>query len=110
MTESTTPPADLPPTLAECEQEQERLEENLDPVAIMTAISIVCDALDIDLMTTMMKIKLNHRLAEGTESIIGDLIECSASNYPATVDALYRFAILNEHIDELDLRDSPQLS
>lgn len=96
------PVVTLPPTPEECEDEIGRLTEDLDPVSIFTVLITVCDALDMDPMEVMCKIKLDERLAEGSESIIGDCLEQSQSAYPRSVDLLYRAAALHAHKEALE--------
>lgn len=94
----------LPDTLDELDEAITKITEDLDSIDLFTAIRIVADALDLDLVDVLTRHRADERLSEGDESIIGDLIDASQSNRERALDALIATATLRR--DMLDRLNS----
>lgn len=88
----------LPPTPDETKEEIERQLEVLDPADLWGVVQIIADALDLDLVQLFMEMKRGTRRFDGGEAAIMDIVDNSQSNADRSIDALYRAAILDDHL------------
>lgn len=89
-------------------ERMESTEEVLDPIALSTAVLVVCDYLDIDPLETVKCLipgnpppPADSNIGRAESRLIRDLLDCSQSNYDRSLHALLEVLTLDQKIGDL---------
>lgn len=89
----------MPMTQVQLEAELSDCGEDLDGMDPFSAVLMVCDALDLDPLRTVAKIRMNKKLNK-EEQLIDDLISSSQSNYKKSLYMLHRVIAADKVLSE----------
>ena len=91
----------MPMTESELITALEGCSDDLDPISPITAVLMIADALELDAMRTIAKIRMGVRL-DAHERLIRDLLEVSQSHDRRALRLIHRAIAADELISRLE--------